>query len=139
MLLVHKTNSNRLDIQVGGPLDAEMMKLGLEDLFEKSEGISDGQMLMKVADFAMPTFGAVMIEVARLPSLFTAMHRFKKLAISTDAKWMQSAAEIEGALMPGLEVKAFDTKDEPAAEAWLTGSAVLGDEEEGDPMDNMPV
>ncbi|SMX37904.1 STAS/SEC14 domain-containing protein [Octadecabacter ascidiaceicola] len=139
MLLVHKTKSDRLDILVGGPLDAEMMKLGLEDLFEKSEGISNGQMLIKVADFAMPTFGAIMIEMARLPSLFKTMHRFQKLAVLTDAKWMQTAAEIEGALMPGLEVKAFDTKDEPAAEAWLTGATVLVEEEEDDPTDNMPV
>ena len=138
MLLVHKTNSNRLDLEVGGPLDAEMMKLGLEDLFQKSEGISEGQMLIKVAEFAVPTFGAMMIELARLPSLFKAMHRFNKLAVITDAKWMQTAAEIEGVLMPGLEVKAFDTKDKPAAEAWLTGASVL-DEEEDDPMDNMPV
>ena len=137
MLLVHKTNSNRLDIQVGGPLDAEMMKLGLEDLFQNSEGMSEGQILIKVADFAMPTFGAVMIEMARLPSLFAAMRRFEKCAVLTDAKWMQAAAQFEGALLPGLEVKAFDNKDATAAETWLTGMAPSV--EEPDPMDNMPV
>ena len=138
MLLVHKTNSNRLDIEVGGPLDADMMKLGLEDLFKKSEGMSGGQMLFKIADFAMPTFGAVMIEMTRLPSLFTAIHRFEKCAVLTDAKWMQTAAQIEGALMPGLEIKAFDFKDAPAAEAWLTGTEAPV-AEEIDPLDNMPV
>jgi hypothetical protein len=138
MLLVHKTNSNRLDIDAGGPLDAQMMKLGLEDLFEKSEGISDGQMLIKVADFAMPSFGAMMIELAHLPSMFKAMHRFKKCAVLSDAKWMHAAAEVEGALMPGLDVKAFDLKDVAAAEAWLIGTPAPV-EEEYDPMDNMPV
>ncbi|MEN8918936.1 MAG: STAS/SEC14 domain-containing protein [Octadecabacter sp.] len=138
MLLVHKANSNRLDLEVGGPLDAEMMKLGLEDLFQKSEGMSGGQMLIKIADFAMPTFGAVMIEMARFPSLFNAMHKFDKCAVLTDANWMQTAAKLEGALMPSLEIKAFDCKDTLAAEAWLTGVAAM-QEEDDDPMDNMPV
>ncbi len=138
MLLVHKTNSHRLDLEIGGPLDADMMKLGLEDLFQKSEGMSDAQMIIKIADFAMPTFAAVMIEMARLPALFTAMRRFEKCAVLTDAKWMQKAAQIEGALMPGLEIKAFDMEDAPAAETWLTGTPAPA-EEEFDPMDNMPV
>jgi hypothetical protein len=39
--------------------------------------------------------------------------------VLTDKKWLQKASELEGLLMPGLEIKAFDQDQAGAAEAWL--------------------
>ena len=38
----------------------------------------------------------------------------------SDTGWIKKAAEIEGALIPGLVIKSFDLDAEDAAEAWLT-------------------
>ncbi len=82
-----------------------------------------GRMLYRITDFAMPTFGAFAVEFERLPKLFALVGRFDRCAVLTDTAWLRTAAEIEGALIPGLEVKAFDLGRAEAAEAWLNENA----------------
>ena len=48
------------------------------------------------------------------------MRRFKKAAVLTDKTWLKKVSEFEGALIPGLEVKAFQSGEREAAEVWLT-------------------
>ena len=47
------------------------------------------------------------------------MRRFKKAAVLTDKTWLKKVSEFEGALIPGLEIKAFQLNKREAAEAWL--------------------
>ena len=132
MLLIHKTGEKRLDIELSGVLDADMMALGLDDLIDKAAGISGGVMLYKIPSFSMPTGGAMAAEMMRLPQLFQVIGHFKRCAVMTDIAWLRGAAAVEGALMPGLEIKAFGMDEEAAAEDWLAG-------EDDDFEDNMPV
>ena len=76
-------------------------------------------MLYKITSFALPTFGAIAVEMARLPKLFGLLGKYDKCAVLADADWVKTAAEIEGALFPGLDIKSFDYEDYEAAEAWL--------------------
>jgi hypothetical protein len=39
--------------------------------------------------------------------------------VLTDKIWIKKVSEIEGALIPGLEIKAFDRDQKEAADAWL--------------------
>lgn len=48
------------------------------------------------------------------------MKRFDKAAVLTDKKWLKIISEIEGALYPGLEIKAFSRDQKTGAEAWLS-------------------
>jgi len=137
MLKIHKTASNRVDVELGGALDAEMMRVGLDELIAASEGIEGGGMLCRIPTFAMPTFGAIMVEMGRLPALFGLLGKFTKCAVLTDAAWLQTAAEVEGWMIPGLKIKAFDMAHAEAAEAWLADNAA--EDEDDDLGDNMPV
>ena len=119
MFTVNKINYQRIDIALSGKLDADQMKAGLDQFITLSETISQGKMLYRITDFHLPSFGAIVYEFTRLPSILTVINNFDRAAILTDVLWLQKAAEIEGKLIPGLTIKAFDLDQQTEAEAWL--------------------
>lgn len=119
MFNVTPNGPNRVDIELGGKLDSEEMGVALDELVTKTEGIEHGRMLYRIKDFKIPTLAAIVIEFARLPSMIGLITKFDRAAVIADQKWIKTISEIEGALIPGLEIKAFDPDDEAAAEAWL--------------------
>lgn len=119
MFKVTANGSNRIDIDFGGKLDSDGMRAALDELHSKSEGIENGRMLYRVYDFKLPTLGAIGVEIARLPRLFKLIRRFDRVAVLADKDWVQKASEIEGALIPGLEIEAFDLDEADEAERWL--------------------
>lgn len=121
MFSVTPNGPNRVDIEFGGKLDSDDMKAALDELVAKTEGIENGRMLYRVGDFKLPTLGAIAIEFSRLPSMFGLIKKFDRCAVLADQHWIKTISEIEGVLIPGLEIKGFALHDEEAAEAWLIG------------------
>ena len=121
MFKVTQNGENRLDIEMSGKLDAEGMKVALDELASKSESIQNGRMLYEVIDFHLPSLAAIGIEFSRLPSLLGLLKKFDRAAVLTDKTWLKKASELEGALVPGLEIKAFSRDQREEAEAWLSG------------------
>lgn len=119
--MFHVTNPrpNRVDIAIEGSLDAIEMEAGLETLFKLSENVTHGKMLYTISNFAMPTVSALGVEMRHLPHLFRLLGKFERCAVLTDTHWVQTMAELEGKLLPGLEIKSFDLTETDAAEAWL--------------------
>jgi hypothetical protein len=120
MFRVTRHGNNRLDIELSGKLDSDSMKIALDDLVRESEGIEHGQMLYTLHDFNLPSFGAIVIEFSRLPAMFGFIRQFDRAAVLADKAWIRKASEIEGALIPGLEIKAFELDQKADAEAWLS-------------------
>jgi len=121
MFSVTPNGPNRVDIEFSGKLDSNDMKAALDELVTKTEGIENGRMLYRVGDFKLPTLGAIAIEFSRLPSMFGLIKKFDRCAVLADQDWIKKISEIEGALIPGLEIKGFSPDEEEAAEAWLAG------------------
>lgn len=110
---------DRLDIEMSGKLNTEDMKIALDELVSKSENIENGKMLYEVIDFHLPSLGAIGLEFSRLPSMLGLMKKFDRAALLTDKIWLKKVSELEGALYPGLEIKAFNRDKKAEAEAWL--------------------
>ena len=127
MFKVIKKGTNRLDIELSGKLNAEEMKQALDELADKSEGIERGKMLYDVVEFHLPSLDAIVIEFSRLPSMFGLIKKFDRAAVLTDKTWLKKASELEGILIPGLEIKAFDRDQKAEAEAWLSGTDNSGE------------
>lgn len=119
MLTLTKPGPNRVDIEFSGCLDADAMREGLDKLLELSEDVSQGTMLYRISNFEIPTAGAIGVELARLPKLFGLLGKFDRCAVLSDTSWLRTAAEVEGALIPGISIKAFPFDAEDEAEAWL--------------------
>jgi hypothetical protein len=120
MFKVIQNGANRLDITMSGKLNAEEMRIALDELVSKSETIENGKMLYDVIDFHLPSLSAIAIEFSRLPSMFGLLKKFDRAAVLADKTWLKKVSELEGALIPGLEIKAFDRNQKVEAEAWLT-------------------
>lgn len=120
MFKVIQNGANRLDITMSGKLNAEEMKTALDELVSKSENIEHGKMFYDVVDFHLPSLSAIAIEFSRLPSMFKWIRKFECAAVLADQSWIKKASELEGSLIPGLEIKAFDRNQKGAAEAWLS-------------------
>lgn len=121
MFIVKPTGENRLDIQMSGKLEAPEMARALDELAAAAAGIEHGVMLFDVVDYHLPSLAAIGVELARLPALIRLINRFDRAAVLTDKTWLKRASELEGALYPGLEIKAFDRDRKAEAELWLAG------------------
>ena len=119
MFTVTPNGPNRVDIEFGGKLDSDEMKIALDELVYQTKDIKNGRMLYRIDDFALPTLGAIGVELSRLPSLFGLIRNFDRCAVLVNKKWIKKLSEIEGALIPGLDIKGFNRDEEAAAEAWL--------------------
>jgi len=121
MFKVTKNGANRLDVEVSGKLNRDEMKSALDDLIQKSQGIEHGGIFYRIGELDFPSLGALAIELQRIPQLLRFIRRFDRVAVVSGTGWVRKAGEIEGALMPGLQVKSFDLNQEREAEAWLAG------------------
>lgn len=119
MLKITKKSDSRVDVEISGKIDAIEMAIALDELFEQSKDVSDGQMLYKISDFSLPTLSAIGVEITRLPQLFGLLGKFDKCAVLSDSNWLRKAVAVEGALFPGLEIKCYEPHEHDAAEAWL--------------------
>lgn len=123
MFKVMPNGINRLDIEMSGKLNAEDMKIALDELVSKSNNIENGKMLYEIVDFHLPSLGAIGIEFSRLPAMFGFLKKFKRAAVLTDKTWLKKVSEFEGAFFPGLKIKAFSRDQKAEAEAWLSSIA----------------
>lgn len=119
MFTVTPNGENRVDIELNGSIDADIMKTALDELAKHSENVSNGKMLYTVTDFHWPSLGAIGVEFSRFPSLFKLAFRFKKAAVVTDEKWIKTISEFKGIVIPSMEIKAFSLEQKDEAEAWL--------------------
>src|SRR5690625_7396474 len=95
------------------------MKDQLYVLMDKSLDIQLGVLLMRIDKYDFPYLGAIGVELSRMPSLFRYICRFDRVAVMVDKAWVRKLSEIEGALIPGLELKAFELTQAAEAEAFL--------------------
>ncbi|WP_041522361.1 SpoIIAA family protein [Gilvimarinus agarilyticus] len=121
MLQIEKID-NHLNITLSGRLNKEQMSQALDDLMVKARGVDHGTMLYDVVDFKLPEPRAVLAEFMRMPSMLGLIRKFDRVAVLADQSWLQKISELEGMLIPGLELKAFSRADRAAAETWLKRS-----------------
>lgn len=119
MFQVQRTRDNRLDVQLSGKLDSDELHLLVDHLVNASTGFTRGRMRYVLHDFDRPSLGALAMELSQIAQLFILIRRFKRCAVIADKRWLRIASKIEGALIPGLKIKAFSPEESVNAEAWL--------------------
>lgn len=119
MFKVTTTGDGRVDIELDGELDAMQMRQALDELELACVGIEHGTMLYTIKELKMPTVGAMVVELSRIPLLISMVGNFDKAAVLADQGWVKTWSKIEGAIIPGLDIKAFDLSQRVEAESWL--------------------
>ncbi len=118
--VVHKNGNSRVDIEIRGRINGDDMRAGLDALTEASKDITHGQMLYRITDFQLPSLDALGIELSRFPALFSLIRKFDRVAVLADQWWIKKAGELEGLLIPGMDIKTFNLDETEQAEAWLS-------------------
>ena len=116
---VERSGKNRLDIVMTGRVDSDAMSEILQQLIDKSEGIKDGKIMFDTVDYQMPTLGAIMVELSRLPAMLSFIRKFDSAAVLADETWLRKVSEWEGHLLPWLTIKSFHRDQKAEAEIWL--------------------
>jgi hypothetical protein len=119
MIDLNRSSANQIDIEFDGDISPEEMEVVLTDFIAMAKEIQSGKLLYKIQDFELPSLKAIGVKLMHLPQLFGTISSFNKAAVVTDKKWLQNVAEFEGMLIPGFEIKAFDSVEIEAAQAWL--------------------
>ncbi len=110
---------DRVDIELRGKMNTDDMKRALDDLGAKTRDIKHGKMLYRIDELALPSLGAIGVELTRLPELFKLIGKFDRVAVLADEAWIRKISELEGAFIPGLKIKGFPRNQETEAETWL--------------------
>jgi hypothetical protein len=101
MFKIERFSEDRLNIEMSGKLESEGMAKALDELVEKSEGIENGKMLYDVIDYQLPSFGALTIELYRMPNMFGLIKRFRRAAVLSDKTWLKTISELGYPFKPG--------------------------------------
>ncbi len=116
---ITKMSDNRIDVEFSGKIDSAQMTTVLDEMFSAIENMEHGLLLYRVGKLEMPTMGAIGVELANLPKIFRMIRNIDRIAVVCDQDWIQTWSEIEGKLIPGVQMKAFDLEDEDKAVEWL--------------------
>ncbi|MCG6883408.1 MAG: STAS/SEC14 domain-containing protein [Silicimonas sp.] len=106
-------------LSISGRIEAEEMRAGLDAFLDSLEDGKRTPFLYTITDFEFPPMAAIAVEFGYFPQLLTSLSKIGRVAVVADQSWLRTAAEVEGALIPGLEIRAFEPGQEKAAEAWL--------------------
>lgn len=101
-------------------------KVGTDDLGEALEWLTEANdahdsynMCVDVAKMDFSDLGEISSEFKRLAAMWRTAKALEKCAVVTDSKYLQSAAKIEGAVIPGLEIESFEMEELAPAMTWL--------------------
>ena len=119
MMNITKVSSNRVDVEFSGKIDSDQMTEVLNDIFSAIQDMEHGLLLYRIGELEMPTLGAIAVELKNLPKIFRMVRKIDRIAVVCDQGWIQTGAEIEGKLIPGVEMKSFDLDEEDKAIVWL--------------------
>ena len=96
--------------------DVDSSIAAFDDILSRDERVS---VLLDMRTLQGVTVSTLAKDLVEGVGLLSKVHLFDRAAIVTDTKWLSIAAEFEGALLPGLEVKAFASDAIDEANEWL--------------------
>ncbi|MEM9430000.1 MAG: STAS/SEC14 domain-containing protein [Pseudomonadota bacterium] len=119
MLTIERKGPARIDVSVAGRIGTLEMEAGLERLIAAAGDMRAVDMLTRVSGRTWPSLGVLSVKLRKLPELLALRRRLRRVAVVADAGWLRSAAEVEGMLIRGIQVRGFRPADAGAAENWL--------------------
>ena len=109
--------------RAGGTLterDIEKAWASMDAALDESDSIG---LYIEVVELKGATIGAIVTDVTTGLKNLGKLKHFKRIAVVTDAEWIQTAAKLEDWILPSIDIRAFSTAEDEAAIAWLTAHA----------------
>jgi hypothetical protein len=120
-----KLEDNVVFMKISGEVSKEEMTESL-NWFETAAGANDN--LNICVDMAKDDFdglGELRKEFVRVGHVLRTVPDADKCAVVTDSQFLRNSAKVEGAVIPGLEIRAFAADQSTPAETWLKGESLV--------------
>ena len=82
---------------------------------------ASGNLLIDMSKMDDITGAGLRAQLKNVPALLRFVYSLDRIAFISHQEWLRTAARLESALLPGVEYKVYDTDEEDAAVAWVTG------------------
>ena len=115
MITITRTAPDRLDIVARGTLDERAVESAADELDRYLvEGAALLIDLRELGDVTARGLARDVVEGVRLA-------RCRRIALVAEERWLRAASRVDGAVLPGVEVRAFEPHRMEAARDWLEG------------------
>ena len=108
---------------VGFVLDGTVTRPDLDALFREVEGVvrrGHVHLVGEITGVGGLTLDAVGAQVERSFGLLRQIGKVDRYAVVTDTGWIRSVAQVQGALLPGIDVRVWPRDERDAAVAWAS-------------------
>ncbi len=97
--------------------DVELAWASLDAALDEAETIG---LYAEVVGLDGFTLAGLVEDLARGIKALGEWGRFARYAVVSDKAWLRTLADLEGKLLPGIEIRTYTPEEAPAAVAWLT-------------------
>jgi len=126
-----KLENNIVHMIITGNIQPESMSQGLDWIHELDAQDDNFNLRIDMAQAEFDDLAAISQEFKRVATVLRHSKSSKKCALMTDSMFLRNSAKVEGAVIPGLEVRTFDLDETTPAERWLRGEALSQEGDEG--------
>ena len=108
---------------VGFEIDGTVTRRDIEALYREVERAMDGghvHLVGEIAGVGGLTLEALGANLGKGLAMLTRLGSVDRYAVVSDVGWITQTARLQGALLPGLEVRAWPRADRAAAVAWAS-------------------
>jgi len=126
-----KLEDKIVHMSITGNIKPESMTQGLDWIHELDAEDDDFNLRIDMAQGEFDDLAAISAEFKRVATVLRHSKSAKKCALMTDSMFLRNSAKVEGAVIPGLEVRTFDLDEATPAERWLKGEALIQEGDEG--------
>lgn len=112
-------------MSVTGTMSEDSLSEGLAWMDEVALAKDKFNLCVKIAVEDFDDLGAARAEFLRIGRLLRHAGSADKCAVLTNSQFLRNSAKVESAVIPGLEINAFELSEADTAESWLKGEPLI--------------
>lgn len=113
-----------IEITLDSHSDPAETEAALQHLIGDLEAADLSNLLVHMGDAGLPQISTLAVQLRHLPHLMRLLSRIDRIAVLSDQGWVRTGAEIEGLVLPGVDIRAWPHADEAAARIWARGGVL---------------
>lgn len=118
-------NNNIAFMSIKGTMSQTALESGLDWMDQVSEANDNFNICVDIASNNFDDLSAARTEFLRVGRVLRHAPTAEKCAVLTDSAFLKNSAKVEGAVIPGLEINAFDLEEGSVAEKWLNDEPII--------------
>jgi hypothetical protein len=113
-----------IELHLDAAADAAETEAGLLHLIADVEAAEVSNLVVHMGPVGLPDLSALAVQLRHLPHLLRMLARIDRIAVLSDQGWVRAGVEIEGLVLPGVDIRGWPPGDEAAARIWARGGVL---------------